>query len=337
MKTPKISVIMSVYNAEKFVSKTIDSILMQKFIDFEFLIVDDCSSDKSFEIISNYNDSRIKVFRNEKNLGYIQSLNKLIFHSAGDYIARQDHDDISLPNRLKLQVHFMENNPDVGICGTNARFFGEKKSLTSLPTNDMDIRSNLIIRNPFIHSSIMIRRKLFLVNDTLKYDISYYPAEDYYLWFNVSIQAKLANLPNVLLLIRWHRNNVSSLNESIQIEKFNNIRYKILEHTLSIVLTEEEKRLHNLIPSIKNISFSDISLLEKWYLKILVHNEEKNCLSASALHKVLLTYWTIACFRTKDISLLKRIKVYSSSKIFKFSILLNLISYKNFKNILYKY
>ena len=189
MKAPQISVIMSVYNAEKFICKTIDSILNQNFSDFEFLIIDDCSKDKSYEIISSYKDGRIKVFKNKINQGYINSLNQLINYSKGKYIARQDHDDISLPNRLLLQFRYLENNLDVGICGTNATFFGQKRWHTSLPTNDADIRANMIIRNPFIHSSVMIRSSLFLADKTMKYDLSYYPAEDYYLWFKISTKA----------------------------------------------------------------------------------------------------------------------------------------------------
>ena len=151
---------MSVYNAEKFICKTMDSIFNQNFGDFEFLIVDDCSNDKSYEIISSYNDGRIKVFKNKINQGYIHSLNQLITHSRGKYIARQDHDDISLPNRLALQFRYMENNLDVGVCGTNAKYFGKKRWHTSLPLNDSDIRTTMIFRNPFIHSSVMIRRSL---------------------------------------------------------------------------------------------------------------------------------------------------------------------------------
>ncbi|MBU1012531.1 MAG: glycosyltransferase [Bacteroidetes bacterium] len=337
MSNPKVSVIMSVYNAEKFICKTLDSILNQKFIDFEFLIIDDCSNDKSHKIISSYKDGRIKVFKNKINQGYVHSLNQLITHSKGEYIARQDHDDISLPDRLMLQVRYMENNLDVGICGTNAIFFGKKHWHTSMPLNDQDIRANMIIRNPFIHSSVMIRRSLLLEDNSMKYDLSYYPAEDYYLWFKISTKAKLANLPNALLLIRWHNSNVSHLNENIQNEIFKKIRHKIVEQAFSIELSEEEKSIHNLLPITKNISLFDIHAIEKWYLKLLMINRREKSLSENSLRKVILIYWIIVCFHKNNIPLKKRILIFFNSKIFNIQLLMNLFSFQNFKNLIYKY
>ena len=329
---------MSVYNAEKFICKTIDSILNQKFSDFEFLIIDDCSKDKSYEIISNYKDDRIKLFKNKTNQGYVHSLNQLINYSKGKYIARQDHDDISLPKRLALQVRYMENNLEVGACGTNASFFGQKRWHTSLPLNDAEIRATMLLRTPFVHSSIMIRNSLLLADNTMKYDMSYYPAEDYYLWFKISTKAKLANLPNTLLLIQWHSNNVSRLKENIQIEKFKTIRYKILEQTFSIELTKEEKNIHDLLlPVKKDISLGDIRSLEKWYLKLLMINKEKNCYSENVLHKVFLTYWLRVCFSKNDIPIKKKITTFFTSKIFNFNLFISLISFRNLTNRIYKY
>lgn len=116
---PKISVIMPTYNAETYVREAIESILNQTFADFEFLILDGGSKDKTIEIIESYNDDRIKIY---KNCGTIpQSLNKGIKEATGEYIARMDADDISLPNRLKKQLNVLQKNKDIAILGTKAQ------------------------------------------------------------------------------------------------------------------------------------------------------------------------------------------------------------------------
>ena len=114
---PKVTVLMPVYNCEKYLRESIESILNQTFKDFEFLIINDGSSDKSAEIVESYNDNRINFVQNEKNIGLAASLNRGLDIAKGEYIARMDADDISLPERLEKQVRFMETNPQIGICG----------------------------------------------------------------------------------------------------------------------------------------------------------------------------------------------------------------------------
>ena len=124
---PKISVLMPTYNGAKLLSETIDSILNQTFKDFEFIIINDCSpEDETDKIIAKYNDPRIRYIYNDKNLGISGSSNKGISLARGKYIARQDHDDISLPTRLEEQYNYMESHPEVGICGTYSKSFGQK-------------------------------------------------------------------------------------------------------------------------------------------------------------------------------------------------------------------
>jgi len=337
MKVPRVSVIMPVYNAETFVRETIDSILYQSFADFEFLIVDDGSSDKSFDVISTYIDQRIRVYKNDMNIGYVRTLNHLICLAKGEYIARQDADDISLPKRLEQQVCFMENNLDVGVCGTNAKIFGKKNWKTSVPIKDADIRANMIFRNPLLHTSVMIRRSMFLDGGITKYDYYYCPSEDYALWFEFSLKAKLTNLPAELVLYRCHDKNVSLINEKIQIENANRIRHRVLECSLSIVMTEKEKCLHDLFFMSSNININDLKALEKWYLKLLSTNKVKKYYSDQALNKVILTYWTMVCFGKSNVPFRKIILIYLFSKIFNIFSLLNLFSIQNFKNAIYNF
>lgn len=119
--------IMPVYNAEEFLKESIHSILDQTFSDFELLIGDDGSTDRSLEIIRSFNDNRLILIRNDRNQGIANTLNRLIDASRGEFIARQDSDDLSLQKRLGKQVEFLEKNPEIGLCGTQITWFGSKK------------------------------------------------------------------------------------------------------------------------------------------------------------------------------------------------------------------
>ena len=156
-----ISVVMAVYNGESCVDDAIKSILNQTFKDFEFIIVDDGSSDNSYNIIKSYasRDKRIKIIRNLVNLGLTKSLNKAILLSKGTYIARQDDDDISLPNRLEYQIKFLQENPDYAFCGCNGILKQNKAELLKSFSLE-EIKRNLIKKNCFAHPSIIIRRSI---------------------------------------------------------------------------------------------------------------------------------------------------------------------------------
>ncbi len=122
---PEISVIMSVYNEEKFLRESIESILSQTFKDFELIIINDCSIDNSLKIIKSYNDKRIKIINNKKNIGVFNSRNKALKIAKGDYIAILDGDDVSLPKRFEIQFNYLENNPHIFLLGSSAIFIDE--------------------------------------------------------------------------------------------------------------------------------------------------------------------------------------------------------------------
>ena len=131
---------MPAYNAEKYIAESIESILSQTFTDFEFIIINDASTDSTKEIIESFQDSRIILINNEQNLGVAKSLNIGIATAKGKYIARMDADDISLPERFQTQFNFMEKNPDIDICGSWARMFGDKDDCMQTLQNHEDIR-----------------------------------------------------------------------------------------------------------------------------------------------------------------------------------------------------
>jgi glycosyltransferase involved in cell wall biosynthesis len=202
MVSPEISVVMSVYNGESYLKEAIDSILMQTFADFEFIIVDDGSTDSSAAIVKSYSDSRIRLVQQE-NMGLSKALNKGISLAKGRYIARLDSDDVSLPERLKLQFDFLEKNSKAVIVGSNAIvmdkdgntiFYSEKK------TQWEEIKS-ILPNTPFYHSATFFRK------DTFEKAGGYYEAikhhfEDVILWNKMAALGELYNLKEPLIKYR---------------------------------------------------------------------------------------------------------------------------------------
>lgn len=206
---PIISVIMSVYNGEKYLSEAINSVLSQDFSDFEFIIIDDGSTDKSLEVIKSFSDNRIKVIFRE-NRGLIASLNEAISLSTGQYIARMDADDICLSNRFFKQLEAFSNS-EVGLVGSWANKInenGEEVGMMAYPPLDYQkIKSFFIKHNPFIHSSVMIKKEVF--DSVGVYNPKYKHAEDYELWSRVLRKFKALNIPEPLIKYRINNNGVT--------------------------------------------------------------------------------------------------------------------------------
>jgi glycosyltransferase involved in cell wall biosynthesis len=179
---PKVTVLMPVYNGAPCLAEAIQSILRQTFTGFEFLIINDGSTDGSVAVIQGFHDPRIRLVHNETNLGLVASLNKGLGLAQGEYIARMDADDISRPERLALQVNFMDTNPAVGVCGSWVQYFPKaENSVWKLPRRTEEIRCLQFTTVGVAHPSIMLRRQLF-ANYGLLYDPRYRHIEDYELW-----------------------------------------------------------------------------------------------------------------------------------------------------------
>ena len=217
MKNPKVNVLMSVYNGEKYLREAIDSILGQTFKDFEFLIINDGSTDKTGEILKSYNDPRIKIINNEKNIGLTKSLNKGLRLARGEYIARQDADDISMPERLKKEVEFLEQNINVGLVGTDYLFINEKGKVVHFIkclNGSRELKTKLLGGNQFGHGSVMFRRecaeKIGIYRKEFKY------AQDFDFALRISEVSDLANITEFLYKWRININSVSVKKKSLQ-------------------------------------------------------------------------------------------------------------------------
>jgi len=217
LKIPKISVIMPVYNGEKYLKEAIDSILNQTYADFELLLINDASTDHTENVINSYNDDRIVYIKNEKNLGLIKTLNKGLDLAKGEFIARMDQDDISLPERFEKQIAVFEKNPEIGVCGTwftplINNILIDKKTLKH-PEHSETIKIAMLGYCALGHPTIMLRRNMI---KNLRYDTDYQAAEDYELWTRLSRNTKLYNVQESLLHYRFHETNISVLEESTQ-------------------------------------------------------------------------------------------------------------------------
>ena len=205
---PKISVLMSVYNDEKTLERSIESILKQTFKNFELLINDDSSTDDSFKIIKNFSniDNRIKFFQNENNTGLTKSLNKLIRQSSGEFIARQDSDDTSHIERFQKQINVIESGK-FDIVTTRANVIGEKRKI---PNISFYFPKRYIIKykNPFIHGSLLIKKNV--LNDIGNYDERFYYSQDYKLMSDLIKQNKKIKILRQPLYNLNLKNNISS-------------------------------------------------------------------------------------------------------------------------------
>ena len=208
-----ISIIMPVYNEDKYLHAAIDSILSQTFDNFEFIIIDDASTDNSLQIIKSYTDKRIILICNEYNVGNYPSRNKGLEIAVGKYICVMDADDVAYPQRLELQYQYLEACPDLWILGTGLDFSIPGMKWT-LPSSHEQLMIGLLQDNVSLHSSLMIR------TDVMRkyggYDEKYVYSSDYDLMSRFSLAGKVENLPEVLMMYRWHASQISQLHRDEQ-------------------------------------------------------------------------------------------------------------------------
>ena len=241
MSEPKISVVMPVYNREQYLKESIDSILSQTFTDFEFIIVDDQSTDSSWQIIQEYaaKDSRIVAVKNTGKKGCYPARNCGHRLAKGKYIAVMDSDDISLPHRLQTQFDFMEKNPGIDICGSWLKSFGAEERVIQPLKNHENIRDFMFFSCAIPHQTAIYR----ISSQKLFYSEDHNSAQDYELFCRKINELKFANIPEVLLLYRVHENQISSAKRNEQIDNMNRTRLNNLQ-TIEVTLPEFEQKIY---------------------------------------------------------------------------------------------
>lgn len=203
---PKVSVIIPVLNCENYIAQSIESILNQTFSDFELIILDDCSTDRTIEICKRYtnSDSRVRLILNEINLGYALNRNKGIKESTGKYIVWQDADDVALSDRIELQYNLLESSSEIGMVGGWMEILSDNKiiGIRKYPMHDCDIRKMIFRFSPIALPAAMIRKEVFRVINCYSEEMG--PAADLDMTFKIGESWKLANVPQPIVQYRVH-------------------------------------------------------------------------------------------------------------------------------------
>lgn len=238
---PKITVLMSVFNGEKFIRESIDSILSQTYKDFEFIIINDCSKDKTAKILSSYNDTRIKIIHNNKNIGLTKSLNIGLQLAKGKYIARMDSDDISINNRLEVQYNYLENNPQTGMVSCWVQLIddqGKNLLIWDKYNYEEEIYYALNFRNCIAHSSVMFRKDIIMKIGG--YNENILLAQDYELWYRLSKKTKIYKIQDVFIKWRKTKLGLSSKFQKYQKNSAFALAKEIIEFNIKTELSEEK-------------------------------------------------------------------------------------------------
>jgi len=242
-KTPHVSIIMAVYNGETYLFETVSSILNQTFREFEYIIVNDGSTDDTEHILARVIDPRIIVIRNGQNRGLAHSLNKGLAIARGKYIARIDAGDLAVPQRLEKQVAFLEQHPEIGIIGSGCLVIDdndEKRGIERFPLNDLEIRWTSLLNNPFLHPSVMIRRDI-LSQHRLMYDPTFQATQDYELWTRLLEYTRGANLEDLLTLYRISNDSITAKHRSIQFKNQDIVILRTIRQELpEFVISQEQ-------------------------------------------------------------------------------------------------
>lgn len=303
---PRITVLMSVYNAELYLDECIISILNQTYSNFILFIIDDCSTDSSLKIINTYTDKRIFLIQNKENIGLTKSLNNAIKDIRTEFIARIDADDVCLENRLLLQLNFLDKNIDYGIVGSSGyKINNLSQHIGEIVVPTENLKERLFFKNTFIHSSIMIRTdviKKYLYNEKLKY------AQDYYLWIKIAQNHNIANIDEKLIKYRIHKKSVSVHNNREQMNcVLPTINYQL--KLLGVVNEYWRNKFTNVhlnyfIREDKNLSLKS-NLLVIYYFRLLLRLNSKK-----KMFNKYFEYNLISLIKNKKNEIIKSIKIF---------------------------
>ena len=267
-KRPTVSVIMPTYNTPvEMLSEAVNSILEQTFMDFEFIIIDDCSTDTSVQYLETIQDERVKIIRNQQNMGITKSLNIGLSLARGRYIARMDSDDISLPERFEKQLAFMEANPDVIVCGTWVQTFGDATyAIKRVIPEQEQLRCSFLFGNVYglCHPTAFFRGET-LRQHNITYDENLPTAQDYGMWTVCTKYGQIANVEEVLLHYRVHNGQISAKKRQLQMQCTLHVQTAILRRAMPQV-TPAQAQMHVKLcrerkPSRKLVAW--VRLLEK--------------------------------------------------------------------------
>ncbi len=267
---PLISVIMSVYNEQEYIEDAVKSILGQTESDFEFLIVDDCSTDDTVKIIEQLNDERVILIGNEQNLGLTKNLNRALKEAKGEFIARMDGDDVSMSDRFEKQIRYLKDHPEIMLISCNTTTFGEQQLVSDISGSPEELKCTMLLRPVLAHPGFMFRRELY-DKYGFSYDEHFRSAQDYDFAARVTREHHIEVTPEVLLQYRAHKGQVSQTPNLKQFVFADEVRKRLLGE-LGIDLSEKELEYYH-----KWVLESDASMEEfKACIDILMGIIKKN-------------------------------------------------------------
>ena len=261
---------MPVFNCENFVAEAIESILNQTFDNLELLIIDDCSTDKTVEIIKSYKNPKIILTKKPKNTGIIDSLNLGIKLAKGELVARMDGDDISHPERLSIQYDFLKTHQNIVLCGTWYQQIPTNEIIKNPKTHE-EIKLAMLDYCAFGHPTVMFRRQ-FMLNHNLKYDENFTAAEDYDLWTKIVLLGEVVNIPRNLLLYRSHANQITKIRQFDQVNNSDLCRIRMINYLID---TPSEKDVNICSAIVKNQIIEKSKTLKEtllWLDRIIILN-----------------------------------------------------------------
>lgn len=264
-----ITVLMAVYNGMPYLPLAIESILNQTYTDFEFLIINDCSSDNSRDVILSYGDPRIRLIDNQENINQTKSLNRGLKHTKTDLVARMDADDVSQPHRLGIQVEYLRKHPEVAAVGTNLRFIdhaGRVNGEFQFPEHDIALRWLQLFECPISCGAVMFRKNV--VWDKLGgFDPSVRFSQDWELWSRMPRESKLANLPELLVDVRKHGGNAATAFHDVNLAEHRRINKINPERILGITDDSEEwmAKIDTLVSGVRNHPKPLLEVIQTFY------------------------------------------------------------------------
>jgi glycosyltransferase involved in cell wall biosynthesis len=298
---PKVSVIIPVYNREKYVGEAISSILAQSFTNFELLLIDDGSTDDSVEIMRSYTDPRVRLVRNERNLGIPKTRNKGIQLARGDYIAILDSDNIALSDRLAKQVAFLDRHKDYVLLGSGAALMDEegqslKKGKRRFVSSG-EVKSHLLFRCWLHHSSVMARTAIL---QAYGYREQYVVCSDFDLFVRLARKHKLGHLPEPLVRLRVHAGSITR--ENVQLTKDKDLEIVSAQLSeLGVEFTTTDLDRHLLLSFMKKFQFKPdrqyLLWAEAWLLKLQAANRRALCYPEHPFAVVIGEKWLKVCSR----------------------------------------
>ena len=317
----KISVLMPVYNAEKYLKSAIDSILSQTYSDFEFVIVDDCSSDSSSSIIESYSDKRIVFLKNEQNSGVAITLNRGLQMCHGEYIARMDSDDISRPERFAKQLAFLEEHPDVAVVTCGVRSFCGERTISEGGWTSIEpekIKKDLFFSCALAHPTVMMRKSV--IDDLGGYAPEYNGLEDYELWCRVTEKYKIASVGEVLFEYRVHEGQVSKKPPESVKNAQKELKKRQLEQIGAVLSENELNAFLSFATGELECTDEELDSLHKAFCKISVSNRKVLFYDADLLDADLRSILMSRSNKKQKKEIFKNSSLLSSSYIRKYEI-----------------